>query len=163
MNAPEHIIDRSRYTWHGWTPLQRFMRHVQKTDSCWLWTGAINRNGYGSFWLNGRVETASRAAYQLLVGEISHGLFVLHRCDNPKCVRPDHLFLGDHATNMRDRNTKGRAYRGIGEGNPRARLTATDAVAIRSSRAASRTLAGMFGVSMSTVQRIRSGKQWTHL
>lgn len=87
----------------------RFWSKVQKTDGCWEWTGSRRPKGYGVFAVNGaRRESAHRVAYALFIGPISAGFFVCHRCDNPRCVRPDHLFLGTQADNMRDMHAKGR-------------------------------------------------------
>ena len=73
-------------------------------DDCWLWEGCIDRRGYGRI---GR-ERAHRRMWQSCHGPIPAGMFVCHTCDNPPCVRPDHLFLGTHTDNMRDMVSKGR-------------------------------------------------------
>lgn len=82
---------------------------VTSPDSCWLWTGAQSPRGYGAFVVSrGDVRTASRVSWELVNGPIPDGLWVLHRCDNPPCVNPDHLFLGTHQDNMDDMAQKGR-------------------------------------------------------
>ena len=93
----------------------RFWAKVQKTDSCWLWTAAKNRFGYGRFMLNGKVVRAHRVAWTLAYGQIPegagfHGTCVLHLCDNPMCVNPSHLVLGTQGENCRDMASKGRAW-----------------------------------------------------
>lgn len=95
-------------------PAVRFWRKVKKTKRCWLWTGSKAPSGYGLFRprRDGPSIGVHRFAYELTYGPIEPGLFVCHHCDNPRCVRPDHLFLGTHADNMRDMHRKGRGQRG---------------------------------------------------
>lgn len=87
-----------------------FWARVQKSEGCWLWTGAKNRNGYGYLGMNNKDILAHRFSWIVNVGEIRAGKCVLHRCDVPACVRPDHLFVGDHLTNVRDCIAKGRRF-----------------------------------------------------
>lgn len=84
---------------------------VQKTPECWLWTASKDKHGYGKLSRSRKDGPilASRASWEINVGPIPGGLHVLHSCDNPSCVRPDHLFLGDAAANMIDKKNKGRA------------------------------------------------------
>lgn len=104
---------------HGTTdlePLQlarrvaAFWTHIEKTDDCWLWHGARNSFGYGSLGKNYRYRNAHRFSWYLEHGDILVGQFVLHRCDVPACVRPDHLFLGDARDNSHDMCRKGRHW-----------------------------------------------------
>ena len=88
-----------------------FWGRVDKSAECWPWTGPTTEKGYGRFSLGHRTWRAHRLAYELTHGPFPPDLFVLHRCDNPPCVRPDHLFLGDHAANMADAVAKGRRRR----------------------------------------------------
>lgn len=76
---------------------------------CWIWTGNVNALGYGRFWVEGGLEYAHRCSWELHRGQIPDGANVLHRCDQPHCVNPDHLFLGSQADNMEDMRRKGRA------------------------------------------------------
>lgn len=87
----------------------RFWPKVRKSDGCWEWTRATTTHGYGKFSVATAVwDRAHRVAWKLTNGPIPDGMFVCHHCDNPLCVRPDHLFLGTHGDNMRDASTKGR-------------------------------------------------------
>ena len=89
---------------------RRFMAKVEKSDGCWEWTAAKLKKGYGKF-SKGRDgwELAHRASWRLKHGQIPQGMQVLHRCDNPSCVRPSHLFLGVARDNTHDMIRKGRA------------------------------------------------------
>src|SRR5687767_4720826 len=89
---------------------ERFWEKVRKTDGCWLWTASRNAKGYGQIMYQRRPIHAHRVSWQLANGPIPDGLCVLHRCDNPQCVNPGHLFLGTIVDNNRDMFAKGRAW-----------------------------------------------------
>jgi hypothetical protein len=86
---------------------ERFLKHVLKTESCWIWTACCFENGYGCFNFRNKNWKASRVAYTLFKEEILGGLFVMHSCDNKKCVNPNHLFTGTAKDNMQDYIRKG--------------------------------------------------------
>lgn len=100
-----------------------FWSHVEKTDGCWLWTGSTIQTGYGQLFHHGKHYPAHRLSYELHIGKIEghvpghpeREICVLHRCDEPRCVKPEHLFLGNDADNMADMHAKGR-----GAGGPNA-------------------------------------------
>lgn len=135
---------------------------------CWLWVGAYQRKGYGHIGRAGKhngTVTASRLSYEMQNGQIPLGLFVLHRCDNPSCVNPEHLFLGTNADNMADCKEKGRA-RGPafkGEQHPNAKLSANDIASIRSDTGTCAAVGRKFNISASNVSTIRAGKGWAHV
>ncbi len=85
-----------------------FWRKVVRTKTCWLWTAAKNEKGYGVFGIGKETDKAPRISWRLLKGPIPRGLFVLHKCDNPACVRIEHLFLGTNKENVDDMIAKGR-------------------------------------------------------
>ena len=151
---------------------RRFESFTQKTDQCWLWTGGLSpRSGYGKFWFQGRTIGAHRASYALYVGPIPEGMIVCHRCDNPQCVRPDHLFLGMPLDNMADMRAKGRQrYRPpmiCGESIGNHKLTADQVREIRhllATRAMlKQDIAARFGISRTTLHRIERGTIWRQL
>lgn len=142
----------------------RFMAKVspEPNSGCWLWTAYCEpRYGYGRF----QREIAHRVSYRLFVGAIPQGLLVCHRCDNPSCVNPDHLFLGTSSDNALDRNRKGRAASRAGEAHGRAKLTDSAVRTIRALRgvAQQRDVGEMFGVTQMTVSRIQRNDGWRHI
>lgn len=92
--------------------IDRFFDKIEKTNSCWYWTGAINRGGYGQLSIQGKSYKAHRLAWMIKYGDIPTGMCVLHKCDVTECVNPDHLFIGTHIDNVRDMVSKGRQSRG---------------------------------------------------
>jgi hypothetical protein len=92
-----------------------FMVHVDKTSECWIWTAGKTSHGYGATRFENRSTHAHRVAYHLFVAPVMHDprVLICHRCDNPICVRPEHLFAGTHVDNMRDMAVKGRASRRV--------------------------------------------------
>jgi hypothetical protein len=92
---------------------------VDRSGECWLWTGYVQSNGYAKTWYQGRVQWAHRIAWQEANGPIPEGMFVCHRCDVRRCVRPDHLFLGTQRDNMQDAVAKGRTAKGAASGPAR--------------------------------------------
>jgi hypothetical protein len=82
--------------------------HRLPKDGCWVWTGAKTEKGYGTFYTDNNRYRAHRISYELYVGEIPDGMFVCHKCDNPWCVNPAHLWIGTNADNQQDKHNKGR-------------------------------------------------------
>lgn len=151
------------------TPLERFMRFVEKTDSCWIWKGAKNKKGYGWIRFNNGGFRAHRLSYLLYKGDIPkdntyHGVCVLHKCDNPSCVNPEHLFLGSNSDNVKDMVVKMRNT--IGERNGCAKLTSKDVLNIRKlnkERISGRDLANKYNISETTVSQIIHKTRWKHI
>ena len=112
MTSPSSIIKNRviKYAGNARSRRSRFWKKVKKTPGCWLWTGAVNEHGYGVF-DHGK---AYRIAWELEIGPIPEGMNVLHRCDNPPCVKPSHLWTGTDLQNRLDMIGKGRAYNPAG-------------------------------------------------
>lgn len=137
-----------------------------KCSECWDWTAGKHRQGYGQFKLDGRQQLAHRFSYQLYIGGITDGLCVCHKCDNPACVNPSHLFLGTQNDNMHDCANKGRSFDSSGEKNGMSKLTEEDVRTIRTmyaSGARQADIAREFGVSRSTIYLIVHNRHWTKL
>jgi hypothetical protein len=95
------------------TIFERFMKKVVKTETCWIWGGSRNFDGYGHLSINGKQTSSHRFSYEWCVGPIPVGMYVCHKCDCPPCVNPDHLFLGTARDNARDKVSKGRMFSGF--------------------------------------------------
>ena len=142
---------------------ERFEAKFTKSDGCWEWEAGKFQGGYGSIKIAGRQHQAHRVAYQLYVGEIPEGMCVCHRCDNPSCVNPAHLFLGTKSDNMRDCENKGRRAHPSGEKHGRSKLTEEQVIEIRARRsegARNIDLAKEFGVSRPTISHIVCYSEW---
>ena len=163
---------------------ERFMAKVKVTDECWLWTGAKCKKGYGRFSVGrskrsdgtrrNSMVAAHRQSYQLFVGQIPegsgfHGTCVLHKCDIPACVNPSHLFLGTNEDNVHDMDRKGRRINKQHKGSKHAcaildETKALEIFRLAQSRAAPQlTIAKKFGVCLSTVNHINTGRLWAHV
>lgn len=141
-----------------------FWARVEKTGGCWLFRHNIRTDGYGEMRFGGERAKSHRLAWVLAHGAIPAGMHVLHRCDVRACVRPEHLFLGSHAENMRDCTTKGR--RAKGEAHGRARMTADHVRRIRVLLAEGmpiRDVAWLLGVGHRAVSEVSSGRTWKHV
>lgn len=139
---------------HGKTLEERLALRTKKGPKCWEWIGARNLQGYGVMRVGEGNMQAHRVAYVIRYGDIPEGMNVLHRCDNPSCVRVSHLFLGTLADNNSDMRNKGRQY---------AKLTAADVHSIRASRSSSAELANRFGITEAHVRKVRSRRSWEHV
>jgi len=142
-----------------------FWPQVKKSDTCWNWLASPERT-YGAVFFNGRKQQAHRVSYQLFRGEIPDGLNVCHKCDNPKCVNPEHLFLGTQQDNIDDMMRKGR-HRSFnipfGSNSGRSKLTEEQALEIIGSDLSMSELAKQYGMSRSGIRYIKARIGWKHL
>ena len=146
--------------------LEDFWKHVDKSSDCWLWLGAKS-HGYGATEISGRRIQAHRIAWILIRGPIPKGLFVCHHCDNPPCVRPEHLFLGTDVDNTHDMIRKGRARH---DNQPKGeewylhKLTWNQVREIRAKYIpriySTRKLAKEYGVGQRAIWRILNNETW---
>lgn len=145
----------------------RFWSRVKKSDEidgCWEWTAGRTSQGYGHFQVNGVIHKTHRYAYEMANGPIPPGLFACHRCDNPPCVRPDHIFLGTNRDNQIDSRDKGRNRPARGQAAGSA-LTEKEVIDIRSRAPFSmiKDLAAAFGVGPWTISRVIKRQIWKYV
>lgn len=147
--------------------IERFHEKWQLNgQGCWIWTASTAGKGYGQIKKPGSREQiyAHRLSYLIHYGEIPDGLFVCHTCDNPKCVKPSHLFLGDSKQNMQDMQTKGRHL--CGEKNAMNKLTEEMVLQIHllaKEGLSQMKIAKSFHISQGTVFKILHGERWAHV
>lgn len=143
---------------------ERFFQNVDKSGDCWEWTGLKDKAGYGLFGLGTNSNVgAHRWSYGHFNGTPPGNLFVCHRCDNPSCVNPNHLFLGTHQDNMTDMVEKGRANSLKGEDSPNSTITERQAREIYNDSRSHRKIAKIYGISHSTVSAIKNKRIWKHI
>lgn len=145
--------------------------YPEPNTGCWLWSGMLNVSGYGIMKCASlpqfKTALTHRISYYLHKGEFDYSLNVLHTCDTPCCINPDHLFLGTHQDNMNDRKRKNRTNRIAPKGEKcgASKLTSTKVQNIRylSSILNQRELAEIFNVNQATIHYIITGKTWKHI
>lgn len=164
-------MGRSDETVRSWSrkhrPLaERFWEKVEvrAPHECWPWLAATKQGGYGKIADDsGRIQLAHRIAYRLAFGDIPPDRVVCHRCDNPGCVNPQHLFVGTQAENLRDMRIKRRGNPPRGSRHPEARLDEALAARVRADVRSHRRIAKDYGIGKSTVGMIKAGATWTHV
>lgn len=151
--------------------IELFWSKVRKTPTCWISLLSKDKDGYAQLHRAGKRTTAHRFSWTIHNGAIPNGMFVLHKCDNPPCVRPSHLFLGTQQDNVADRDRKGRTNRwanGARQGvkNPRSILNEGQVKNIREAHARGirrKDIAKAFGISIKTVDSIIYRLNWKHI
>lgn len=168
----------------------RFLDRVNKTESCWIWTGFKDKGGYGVLRRNGSSVRAHRAILELkLARKISHGMLACHTCNNPSCVNPEHIYEGSPKENTADMFKAGRhasqfktdwkcyatgadhhwtkdPTHAVGENNGRAKLSEPEVISIISRLASGEKrsiIAKEFNVTWTTIANIGNGKLWKHI
>ena len=150
----------------GRPPKERFLEKIYKKEpgDCWIWTGVKSPKGYGQIGVGGKMQRAHRFAWEMTNGPIPDDLCVLHKCDNPSCVRASHLFLGTNKDNTDDMIQKGRSAKGHKNGH--AKLCDQDILRIRELCASGMTqtsVAALYGVRQGAISRIINGERWSHV
>ena len=143
-----------------------FWSQVTKTDGCWEFQGYRNAAGYGHIGVNNALVLTHRFAWMLEHGSIPEGLFVLHHCDNPPCVRINHLYLGTRADNGYDMSARNRHADVAGDKHPQAKLSSADIPVIRDRRERGEELASIaddYGVTPQTIYQIHYRRRWRHI
>lgn len=143
--------------------------YAASDDGCWIWLGAPQgSNGYGSLKVDGRKTFAHRYSWALVNGPVPPGLCVLHRCDRPLCVNPEHLFLGSNQDNVDDRTAKGRSAGNktnhhAGASHYKTTLSESDVRRIRADSRAHNLIARDYKISNPAVSAIKSRRTWRHV
>ena len=152
---------------------ERFESKVKKTETCWIWMAGISKDGYGRFRFGKSKARAHRVSYLIYKGNIPPGMLIMHSCDNPKCVNPEHLSIGTTKDNTDDMYNKGRgpdfcaavksrrSYKG--ENHPIAKLSETQAKIIIKDTRTHSVIAKDYGVTRATISHLKRGLTWLHL
>lgn len=149
--------------------VKKFWEKVDKSggeDACWMWTSALDKNGYGKVTIDFGDYRAHRVSYEICVDKIPTGMVICHKCDTPGCVNPKHLFVGTNAENTADRDRKGHGV-WSSERNPKAKLTEVQVLEIRNKYSAGNStyssLSREYGVQPIQIQNIIKGDDWKWL
>ena len=164
------VLKPIQVQYHGLTEEARFLKRVivGNQSECWPWTGSVMKIGWHGQWRNadGKIEPTHRAAWRLFKSQIPQGSHVLHRCDNPQCVRPEHLFVGTRHDNMQDMERKVRCRHPRGAEHGNAKLTddqVREVMQLRKTGLSFAKIGELFGVRGSQIHMIAKGAAWRHV
>lgn len=135
----------------------------RRSFGCWLWTGPLNDKGYGIFYFGRGRVLAHRLSWAIVHGRVPNDRFVLHRCDNPKCCNPEHLFLGTPKDNVDDMDAKGRRNPVHGTAHHGATLNPEQVRDIRSDPRSNADIGRAYGVTRSAIWKVKNGMWWTRV
>lgn len=139
---------------------------VDEKSGCWVWLAGTDKDGYGRIREAGygsKTLRAHRVSYDTYIGPVPDDMFVCHKCDNPFCVNPGHLFLGSAADNAKDRNEKGRAAGAIGSKHGISKLCESQITEIRKAPGTQKQIADKYGVSQTLISHIKRRVIWRHV
>jgi hypothetical protein len=144
--------------------IESFFKKIDRKgdDDCWEWN-SYTRGGYGRVRIGGTLYGATRMLWRLVHGSDPIGQYICHKCDNPGCCNPSHLFLGSAADNNDDKEKKGRGKHPIGEAAGLAKLTEEDVIRIFTSAESATVLGRQYGVASTAIDSIRKGRSWGHV
>lgn len=148
---------------HRQNTIKDFWLKVNKTDGCWNWSACRDKQGYGEFRFKMKKYKAHRFSWKVSFGDIPKGILVCHKCDNPSCVNPQHLFLGTQLDNIRDMVAKGRGFNRSGENNGMHKLSLVQVREIKklykSGKYLQKELSDIFKVGQDHLSRIINNKR----
>lgn len=143
--------------------LLRVLRNTLICPSgCWVWKGSKSASGYGRIKFEGVRWAAHRLMAHINLGEVTDDSVVCHRCDNPSCVNPEHLFIGTQKHNVDDRDNKGRRNQARGERQGSSKLTTEQVLAIRLDPRKQSVIAAEYGISRAHVGNLKANRAWRH-
>lgn len=141
----------------------RIYDKVSYVGDCWLWKGSLRPDGYGTIIYKQKHALAHRVAFTVFVSPIHNNLHVLHRCDNPACVNPYHLYLGTHQDNMKDRQVRQRGNQPKGSKRKNAKLTEEKVISIKADSRTHKEIAQTYNVDETLISQVKRGIVWKHV
>jgi len=146
--------------WPVRTPEENFWEKVDKSKECWEWQAARDKDGYGFFHHHGKMGKAHRFSWEMHNGPIPEGLQVLHKCDNPRCIRPDHLFVGTNIENVADRTKKRRQPDGERHNEAKVTLKQVQEMRRNGKTGTYKSIGQRYGLSIAQTAKILNNQSW---